>query len=113
MTVEQKPLRQVGTLNANLYTIINRAVAGAAVVQMNMPCHIDEIADVVLRYDKLQDCENTLAYFGFTKHCVPLVLWIKFSTVKTNIVHNVSIFDKVIQSDLGARVTYHFNQKEY
>ena len=113
MTVEQKPLRQVGTLNANLYTIIHRSLAGTAVVQMNMPCHIDEIADVVLGYDKLQDCENTLAYFGFTKHCVPLVLWTKFSAVKTNIVHNVSIFDKVIQSDLSARVTYHFNQKEY
>ena len=120
MAVEQKPCGQVGASNANLYTIPNRAVAsveladfGAAVVQMNMPCHKGEIADVVLGYDKLQDCENTLAYFGFTKHCVPLVLWTKFSAVKTNIVHNVSIFDKVIQSDLSARVTYHFNQKEY
>ena len=113
MTVEQKPLRQVGTLNANLYTIINRAVAGTAVVQMNMPCHIDEIADVVLRYDKLQDFENTMTYFGSTKDFVPLVLLTKFSAVKANIVHNASIFDKVIQSDLGASVTYHFARKEY
>ena len=119
MAVEQKPWGQVGASNANLYTLPNRAVAsveltdfGVAVVQMNMPCHIDEIADVVLRYDKLQDCENTLAYFGFTKHCVPLVLWTKFSAVKANIVHNASIFEKVIKSDLGASVSYHFARKE-
>ena len=120
MAVEQKTLGQVGASHANLYTITNRTVASveltdfdAAVVQMNMPCHKGEIADVVLGYDTLQDYVDTLTYFGSTKDCVPLVLWTKFSAVKANIVHNVSIFDKVIQSDLGARVTYHFNQKEY
>ena len=120
MTVEQKTLRQVGASNANLYTITNRALASvelndfvAALVQMNMPCHKGEIADVVLRYDKLQDFENTMTYFGSTKDFVPLVLWTKFSAVKANIVHNASIFDKVIQSDLGASVTYHFARKEY
>ena len=119
MAFEQKPWGQVGTSNANLYTITNRALAsveltdfGAAVVQMNMPYHKGEIADVVLGYDKLQDYVDTLTYFGFTKDCVPLVLWTKFSAVKANIVHNASIFEKVIQSDLGASVSYHFARKE-
>ena len=114
MAVEQKHWGQSGASNANLYTINNRAVAsvelpdfGAAVVQMNMPCHKGEIADVVLGYDTLQDYVDTLTYFGSTKNCVPLVLWTQFSAVKDSIVHNASIFDKVIQSDLGARVSYH------
>ena len=119
MTVERKPWGQVGASNANLYTITNRAVAsveltdfGAAVVQMNMPYHKGEIADVVLGYDTLQDYVDTLTYFKSTKDCVPLVLWTKFSAVKANIVHNAWIFDKVIQSDLGASVSYHFARKE-
>ena len=119
MTVEQKTLRQVGASNANLYTITNRALASvelndfvAALVQMNMPCHKGEIADVVLGYDTLQDYVDTLIYFGSTKDCLPLVLWTKFSGVKANIVHNASIFEKVIQSDLGASVSYHFVRKE-
>ena len=55
MTVEQKPWGQVGASNTNLYTITNRTVASVeltdfdtAVVQMNIPCHKGEIADVVL-----------------------------------------------------------------
>ena len=119
MAVEQKPWGQVGASNANLYTITNRTVASveltdfdAAVVQMNMPCHKGEIADVVLGYDTLQDYMDTLTYFRSTKDCVPLVLWTKFSAVKANIVHNASIFEKVIQSDLGASVSYHFARKE-
>ena len=62
MTVEQEPWGQVGASNANLYTITNHAVVsvqltgfGAAVVQMNMPCHKGEIADGVLGYATLQD----------------------------------------------------------
>jgi|TARA_B110000003_G_scaffold150512_1_gene151395 hypothetical protein len=113
MTAEQKPLRQVGTLKTYLYTIINRAVTGAAVIQVNMPCRKGEIADVLLRYDKLWDLENTLAYFSVIKSCKPLELWTKFSAIKAKIVHNTSIFDKAIQSGLGARVTYHFTRKEY
>ena len=119
MAVEQKTWGQVGASNANLYTITNRAVAsveltdfGAAVVQMNMPYHKGEIADVVLGYDTLQDYVDTLTYFGSTKDCVPLVLWTKFSAVKANIIHNAWIFDKVIESDLGASVSYHFARKE-
>ena len=119
MAVEQKPCGKVGASNANLYTIPNRAVAsveitdfGAAVVQMSMPCHKGEIADVVLGYDTLQDYVDTLTYFRSTRDCVPLVLWTKFSAVKANIVHNTSIFEKVIQSDLGASVSYHFVRKE-
>ena len=119
MTVERKPRGQVGASNANLYTITNRAVAsveltdfGAAVVQMNMPCHKGEIADCVLGYDTLQDYVDTLTYFGSTKDCVPLVLWTKFSAVRANIVHNAWIFDKVIESYLGASVSYHFARKE-
>ena len=78
MAFEQKTWGQVGASNANLYTITNRAVAsveltdfGAAVVQMNMPYHKGEIADVVLGYDTLQDYVDTLTYFGSTKDCVP------------------------------------------
>ena len=119
MTVEQKPWGQVGASNTNLYTITNRTVAsveltdfGAAVFQMNMPYHKGEIADVVLGYKTLQNHVDTLTYFGSTKDCVPLVLWTKFSAVKANIVHNASIFEKVIQSDLGASVSYHFVRKE-
>ena len=119
MTVERKPWGQVGASNANLYTITNRAIAsveltdfGAAVVQMNMPYHKGEIADVVLGYDTLQDYVDTLTYFGFTKDCVPLVLWTKFSAVKANIVHKTSIFEKVIKRDLGASVSYHLARKE-
>ena len=119
MAVEQKPCGQVGASNANLYTIPNRAVAsveladfGAAVIQMNMPCHKGEIADVVLGYDTLQDYVDTLIYFGSTKDCLPLVLWTKFSGVKANIVHNASVFEKVIQSELSASVSYHFVRKE-
>ena len=103
MAVEQKPWGQVGASNANLYTITNRAVAsvelpdfGVAFDQMNMPCHKGEIADVVLEYDTPQDYVDTLTYFGFTKDCVPLVLWTKFSAVKANIVHTASIFEMVI-----------------
>ena len=77
-----------------------------------MPCHKGEIADVVLGYDTLQDYEDTVTYFGSTKNCVPLVLWTKFSAVKDSIVHNASIFEKVIQSDLGASVSYYFARKE-
>ena len=119
MAVKQKPWGQVGTSNANLYSITNRALAsveltdfGAAVVQMNMPYHKGEIADVVLGYDKLQDYVDTLTYFGFTKDCVPLVLWTKFSAVKANIVHKASISEKVIKIDLGASVSYHLARKE-
>jgi hypothetical protein len=85
---------------------------GAAVVQMNMPCLKGEIANVVLGYDTLQDYVDTLTYFGFTKDCVPLVLWTKFSAVKANIVHKASIFEKVIKRDLGASVSYHLARKE-
>ena len=119
MTVERKPRGQVGASNANLYTITNRAVAsveltdfGAAVVQMNMPCHKGEIADCVLGYDTLQDYVDTLTYFGSTKDCVPLVLWTKFSAVKANIVHKASIFEKLIKRDLGASGSYHLARKE-
>jgi hypothetical protein len=119
MAVKQKPWGQVGTSNANLYTITNRALAsveltdfGAAVVQMNMQYHKGEIADVVLGYDKLQDYVDTLTYFGFTKDCVPLLLWTKFSAVKANIVHKASIFEKLIKRDLGASGSYHLARKE-
>tara|TARA_B100001057_G_scaffold90225_1_gene86440 strand:+ start:190 stop:348 length:159 start_codon:yes stop_codon:yes gene_type:complete len=47
------------------------------------------------------------------KHCMPLVLWIKFNDVKANIVHNPSIFEKVIEIDLGATsISYNFERKE-
>ena len=118
MTVEQKPWGQVGASNANLYTITNRTVASveltdfdAAVFQMNMPYHKGEIVDVVLGYETLQNHVDKPTYFGSTKDCVPLVLWTKFSAVKANVVHNASIFEKVIQSDLGASVSYHFARK--
>ena len=77
-----------------------------------MPFHKGEIADVVLGYDTLQDNMDTLTYFGPTKDCVHLVLWTKFSAIKDNIVHNASIFEKVIQNDLDAGVSYHFTRKE-
>ena len=118
MTVEQEPWGQVGASNANLYTITNHAVVsvqltgfGAAVVQMNMPCHKGEIADGVLGYATLQDYVDAQTCFGSIKRCVPLVSLTKSSAVKAN-VHNTLIFDKDIQNDLVASVSYHFTRKE-
>ena len=118
MTVEQEPWGEVGVSNANPYTITDHAVVsvqltdfGAAVVQMNMPCHKGEIADGVLGYATLQDYVGAQTYFGSIKHCVPLVSWTKSSAVKAN-VHNTLIFDKDIQTDLVASVGYHFTRKE-
>ena len=78
MAVEQKPWGQVGASNANLYTLPNRAVAsveltdfGAAVVQMNMPCHKGEIADVVLGCDTLRGHTDLLRiHQGLRAPCV-------------------------------------------
>ena len=118
MTVEQEPWGEVGVSNTNPYTITDHAVVsvqltdfGAAVVQMNMPCHKGEIADGVLGYGTLQDYVGAQTYFGSIKHCVPLVSWTKSSAVKAN-VHNTLIFDKDIQTDLVASVGYHFTRKE-
>lgn len=112
MTVKQKPWGQVGASNANLYTIINHAIAsvqltdfGAAVVQMNMLCHKGEVADGVLGYATLQDYGDARTYFGSTKDCVPLVSWTKSNAIKANIVHKALIFAEGIQDDLGASVS--------
>ena len=119
MTIEQEPWGQVGASNANRYTITNHAVMsvkltdfGAAVIQMNMPCHEGEIADGVLGYTTLQEYVDARTYFGSTKDCVPLGSWTKSDAIKANIAQNTPIFYKDIKNDLGASVSYHFTRKE-